>query len=255
MSRKKSRTKTLAENREKRAKKIAIGGGVVLVALVAFEVTASPQPQQQQHDASAGRHDDLRRSGRDARAHALDHASRHRRGRRRSAGRDSDGEHEAAELGRQGRKRRSRSSSRSATSPRKDPFVQQVSSTSPTGSSTTASSGTSASTAPPAVGTAAAGGPNTTPRKQARALAGASTATISINGRLQTVRVGASFPSANPLFRLVSVTHGVARIGIANGSYCERRADRLPRTGRDAHARRHGRRHPLQASADLRGVA
>ena len=101
----------------------------------------------------------------------------------------------------------------------KDPFVQQVSSTSPTGSSTTASSGTSASTAPPAVGTASAGGPNTTPRKQARALAGTGTATISINGKVQTVHVGASFPSANPLFRLVSLTHGVARIGIASGSY------------------------------------
>ena len=33
------------------------------------------------------------------------------------------------------------------------------------------------------------------------------------------MRVGASFPSANPLFRLVAVSHGVARIGIANGSY------------------------------------
>jgi hypothetical protein len=31
--------------------------------------------------------------------------------------------------------------------------------------------------------------------------------------------VGASFPSGNPLFRLVSVTGGVARIGIASGSY------------------------------------
>jgi hypothetical protein len=36
---------------------------------------------------------------------------------------------------------------------------------------------------------------------------------------VQTVRVGASFPSSNPLFRLVSVAHGVVRIGIANGSY------------------------------------
>ena len=36
---------------------------------------------------------------------------------------------------------------------------------------------------------------------------------------VQRVRVGASFPSSNPLFRLVSVAHGVVRIGIANGSY------------------------------------
>jgi hypothetical protein len=36
---------------------------------------------------------------------------------------------------------------------------------------------------------------------------------------MQTVRMGASFPSSNPLFTLVSVSHGVARIGITNGSY------------------------------------
>jgi len=31
--------------------------------------------------------------------------------------------------------------------------------------------------------------------------------------------MGASFPSSNPIFRVVSVTGGVVRIGIANGSY------------------------------------
>ena len=31
--------------------------------------------------------------------------------------------------------------------------------------------------------------------------------------------MGASFPSSNPVFRLVSVTRGVVKIGIANGSY------------------------------------
>jgi hypothetical protein len=33
------------------------------------------------------------------------------------------------------------------------------------------------------------------------------------------VRIGATFPSANPLFRLVGVSNGIARIGVANGSY------------------------------------
>ena len=42
---------------------------------------------------------------------------------------------------------------------------------------------------------------------------------LQVNGKVQTVRIGASFPSSNPLFTLVSVAHGVARIGIANGSY------------------------------------
>jgi hypothetical protein len=52
-----------------------------------------------------------------------------------------------------------------------------------------------------------------------RALAVAGAARISVNGRIQVVRVGTSFPSANPVFRLVSVKGGVARIGIASGSY------------------------------------
>ncbi len=40
-----------------------------------------------------------------------------------------------------------------------------------------------------------------------------------MNGKRETVRVGKSFPSANPVFTLVSLAHGVAKIGIANGSY------------------------------------
>ena len=42
---------------------------------------------------------------------------------------------------------------------------------------------------------------------------------ISVNGRVQVVRVGKLFPSSNPLFRLVGITRGGARIGIASGSY------------------------------------
>ena len=33
------------------------------------------------------------------------------------------------------------------------------------------------------------------------------------------MRVGKSFPSANPVFTLVSLAKGAANIGIANGSY------------------------------------
>ena len=47
---------------------------------------------------------------------------------------------------------------------------------------------------------------------------GASSASISINGVAETVRVGGEFPKASPLFRLVSIKDGVARIGIAGGS-------------------------------------
>jgi hypothetical protein len=53
----------------------------------------------------------------------------------------------------------------------------------------------------------------------ARTLAKTGAVTLSVNGATQTVRLGGSFPSSNPLFKLVSVAHGVVRIGIANGSY------------------------------------
>jgi hypothetical protein len=99
--------------------------------------------------------------------------------------------------------------------PGKDPFVQQVqaapavagSGASGTSSGSSSSSSTSTKIATP--GTAAA-----VTHHRSRTLA-----RISVNGRIQVVRVGASFPRANPLFRLVSVTSGVARIGIATGSY------------------------------------
>jgi hypothetical protein len=53
----------------------------------------------------------------------------------------------------------------------------------------------------------------------ARTLAGSGVATIAVNGKAETVRVGKSFPSANPVFTLVSLARGSANIGIANGSY------------------------------------
>jgi hypothetical protein len=58
-----------------------------------------------------------------------------------------------------------------------------------------------------------------THRQYGRTLAVRGAARISVNGRIQVVRVGTSFPSANPLFRLVSVGNGVAKVGIASGSY------------------------------------
>jgi hypothetical protein len=42
---------------------------------------------------------------------------------------------------------------------------------------------------------------------------------ISVNGRPESVRIGAGFPSSNPVFRLVSVSRAGVRIGIADGSY------------------------------------
>ena len=94
----------------------------------------------------------------------------------------------------------------------KDPFVQQV-------SNATTPAQTASASVPASSGGSKSASTGTTQTKHVRTLAATGTARISVNGRIQTVRAGATFPSANPLFRLVAVTNGVARIAIANGSY------------------------------------
>jgi hypothetical protein len=96
----------------------------------------------------------------------------------------------------------------------KDPFVQQVSDQQPTTGSTTSSSGTGQPKTPSGQTTAAM-----THRPSSRLLTATTAVSISVNGRVQVVRVGKLFPSSNPLFRLVGITRGGARIGIASGSY------------------------------------
>ena len=97
----------------------------------------------------------------------------------------------------------------------KDPFVQQVTAASITNSPSTGAGGSSGSSGKGGSSSAAAPAPQT----YSRTLARTGAAMLQVNGKVQTVRIGASFPSSNPLFTLVSVAHGVARIGIANGSY------------------------------------
>ena len=94
----------------------------------------------------------------------------------------------------------------------KNPFRQQVSNTAPTASSTSGS-GTTSPQKPVGQTTAAI------KKQSGRLLAQTGAARISVNGQVQVVRVGATFPSSNPLFRLVSLAHGGVRIGIASGSY------------------------------------
>jgi hypothetical protein len=96
-----------------------------------------------------------------------------------------------------------------------DPFVPQVSlpTTSPDGSA-----GSSPAASPSAPSSS---GVSTVAAQQAsvRTLARAGSVTVAVNGKTEVVRVGASFPSSNPVFKLVSLTSGAANIGIANGSY------------------------------------
>jgi hypothetical protein len=93
----------------------------------------------------------------------------------------------------------------------KDPFVQQLTAQTGTGSTDTSSSTATTSTT--------AASRDKKPMLTARTLAHSGAVRISVNGRPESVRMGASFPSSNPVFKLVSVTGGVVKIGIANGSY------------------------------------
>jgi hypothetical protein len=96
----------------------------------------------------------------------------------------------------------------------KDPFVQQVSASDITSSP----SGTSGSSGGGG-GCCSSGPAPSAQTTSARMLARTGVVTLQVNGKTQSVRVGGSFPSSNPLFKLVSVSHGLVRIGIANGSY------------------------------------
>jgi hypothetical protein len=99
----------------------------------------------------------------------------------------------------------------------KDPFAQQISDAATTTSSSSQPGTLSANVSGGSSGSST--GSSRAPQHPSRTLAATGAARISVNGRVQVVRVGASFPSANPLFRLVGLAHGGVRIGIANGSY------------------------------------
>jgi hypothetical protein len=108
----------------------------------------------------------------------------------------------------------------------KDPFTQQVTAqpqapapaTEPDAAAVDAEpelpsapseSGGSPTPAPPAAST-----PSTTPTAPGKP----TSAVISVNGVRETVTVRASFPEAEPMFELVALTATVAKIGIAGGS-------------------------------------
>jgi|1186.fasta_scaffold81634_2 hypothetical protein len=101
----------------------------------------------------------------------------------------------------------------------KDPFVQQVSAqAAPPASSSSSSSTPSSSTSAPTSGSGTSSKPQVQ-QTSARGLASRGVARISVNGRSEVVRLGGSFPSTNPVFKLVSLANGAVNIGIASGSY------------------------------------
>jgi hypothetical protein len=102
----------------------------------------------------------------------------------------------------------------------KDPFAQQLN-----------AGATGAAGATPATGTTGAGGQTGTGGGGSGSGSGGgggnpqnqpptklTSATISVNGVSEAVQVGGQFPASNPTFVLVSVTQTSAKVGIAGGS-------------------------------------
>lgn len=204
MSRKKSRLQDLHESKQRRAKKIAIGGGIVLALLLAWEIPhflgghKSATPPAATTTAPVG----STTPGTTTPAATAPGAP--------AATPTASAKLTNSDLPPSNTKEQLSSFSTFAS---KDPFNQQVTVNSGlAGSGTsTGSASTPASSAPPA-----SSSPVVT---AARTLAHSGAVTIMVNGKHESVRVGASFPSSNPTFRLVSLSRAGARIGIANGSY------------------------------------
>jgi len=214
MSRKK-RMKDIREAKDRRAKRLAIGGAVLLVAILAFEM-----PKVLKHGSSSSTPPAATTTATTPTTAATG-APTAAPGTAAAASLPTTGSTKLPDSDRAPKV--SKSQLLSFTSfPGKDPFVQQVNTTTATGGSPGSSS---PGTAAAAAGVITAGPPSTASVRlsgsasQARTLAKTGAVTLSVNGSVETVRVGASFPSSNPLFKLVSVAHGVVRIGIANGSY------------------------------------
>jgi hypothetical protein len=202
MSRK-SRMKDIREAKDRRAKRLAIGGAVLLVAVLAFEMpkvlkghggSSSSTPPAATTTATPSYGSSTTPAGTPVASTAVLPAT--------------SAKLTTSDLAPRRLKSELYSFSHFAG---KDPFVQQVSA-----SDITSSPGTSGGSGGASGVITAGPAPRTT---AARMLARTGVVTLQVNGKTQAVRVGGSFPSSNPLFKLVSVSHGLVRIGIASGSY------------------------------------
>jgi hypothetical protein len=201
MSRK-SRMKDIREAKDRRAKRLVIGGAVVLVAVLAFEMpkvlkghggSSSSTPPAATTTTTPGYGASTTPTSTPVASAAVLPAT--------------SAKLTTSDLS----PRRSKSELYSFSHfAGKDPFVQQVSASDITSSPSGTSGASRVITAGPAPSA------QTT---SARMLARTGAVTLQVNGKTQTVRIGGSFPSSNPLFKLVSVSHGLVRIGIASGSY------------------------------------
>jgi hypothetical protein len=201
MSRK-SRMKDIREAKDRRAKRLAIGGAVLLAAVLAFEMpkvlkghgsASSAPPAATTTTPSYGA--STTPTGTPVTSAAVLPAT--------------SAKLTSSDLAPRRSKSQLYSFSHFAG---KDPFVQQVSASditsSPAGTSGASNGGSGSKKTS-----------STAQTTSARMLARTGVVTLQVNGKTQSVRIGGSFPSSNPLFKLVSVSRGLVRIGIASGSY------------------------------------
>jgi hypothetical protein len=69
------------------------------------------------------------------------------------------------------------------------------------------------------------------PQPQRKTVTPVTAARISVNGTSHSVAVGATFPAADPIFKLVALGKGSAKIAIAGGSYASGAATHTLRKG------------------------
>jgi hypothetical protein len=200
MSRKK-RMQNVREAKDRRAKKLAIGGAVVLVALLAWEVphflggkkAAAPAATTTAAATTPGTTTPATVTGVAAVAATSATSTK-------LPNSDMPPRHSKQQL------------TGFSTFASKDPFLQQV-------TADTGATGTASTTQPSSTTASSTTASRSKPVLTSRTLARSGAVRISVNGRPESVRIGASFPSSNPVFRVVSVSRAGVRIGIANGSY------------------------------------
>ena len=211
MSRK-SRMKSLRESKDRRAKKLAVGGAVLLAVVIAFEV-----PKVLNHGKSSSSTPPAATTTASDTTGAVAAPATTAPATVAAVMPTASTPLPNSDMAPARSKSTLYSFSHFAG---KDPFVPQVvdsSASLPQGDATAATSSPSTNVAEAAAVTHASTGP--AKAAAARALAVSGAVRLQVNGSVESVRVGASFPSSDPLFRLVSVTQGVAKIAIANGSY------------------------------------
>jgi len=200
MSRK-SRMKDMREAKDRRAKKMAIGGAVLLAIVLAWEiphVLGGKKSATPATTTSATAPADSTTTTPATTAGVTPASATPAAASPKLTSSDLPPSHSKGQL------------ASFSTFASKDPFIQQVTAptTAPGTTDTSSSTGTTSSRTA-----------HNKPVLTARTLARSGAVRISVNGRTESVRMGGSFPSSNPVFKLVSVTGGVVKSGIANGSY------------------------------------